>query len=125
MATKKTAPQNAPIDILEDALATGDLPPQTITLKGVDIDIRRTWTGAQVNEYMRIARAADDAEDFDAWASELLSVLSISAKTQITKFVDLLGGLSTFEAGQVIKRMGFIAGLRDEAGNFISGKPRG
>lgn len=124
MTTKKT-PSPKAIDILEDALATGDQPPQPITLLGVDIDIRRTWTGTQVNEYMRIARSAQTADDFDTWAEGLLSLLSTSTKAQITKFVQALGSLSTFEAGQVIKRMGFVAGLRDEAGNFISGKPRG
>lgn len=124
MTTKKT-PSPKAIDILEDALATGDLPPQPITLQGADIDIRRTWTGAQVNAYMRIARDVDKSEDFDIWAGELLSILSTSTKTKITAFVTALGNLSTFEAGQVIKRMGYIAGLRDEAGNFISGKPRG
>lgn len=134
MSTKKTT-KAAPRDILDEVLATGALEPETITLRGADIDIRRTWTGEQVSEYLRSVRtlkeaAADEATDedtptdeqiFHAFAAPRVAALSVSPAKDVAAFVDELEKLSVLEVTLIFQRMAVVAGLQDAEGKYLVG----
>lgn len=114
-AKKKTA-----IDILDAALAVQGGPSQLIDLDGVEISLRRNFTGREARDYVEIWRVdkLNDNADIVKKTVELLSDSDDEAKQA---FVDRLLQEAAPTAGRVLTRMAIVAGLRSEDGNFFPG----
>lgn len=116
MTVKKTQA----IDILDAALAVKGGESQLIDLDGLELSIRKNFTGAEARDYIEIWRIDKPTEDTEIVRRtvDLLSDSDDEAKKAIAdRLMD--------EAGQtvacVLRRMAIIAGLRDEDGNFFPG----
>lgn len=114
-AKKKTA-----IDILDAALAVQGGPSQLIDLDGVEISLRRNFTGREAREYVEIWRIDKETNNTDI-VKKTVALLSDSDDEAKDSFVERLMQEAAPTAGRVLDRMAVIAGLRSEDGNFFPG----
>jgi len=112
---KKTA-----IDILDAALAVQGGPSQLIDLDGVEISLRKNFTGREAREYVEIWRV-DKGNDSADIVKKTVDLLSDSDDEAKENFVERLLQEAAPTAARVLGRMAVIAGLRSEDGNFFPG----
>lgn len=108
---------------LMDALAVNAGEPVTASLLGVDVIIRRNFTGDEVRAFM-VMHTVDEAGDtIKEQLENLVSALSASPADDQEALVEKILSLTVPEINRVAVRLGQIAGLRDAAGNFLTGAP--
>lgn len=112
---KKTA-----IDILDAALAVKGGASQPIVLDGIELSLRKNFTGAEARDYIEIWRI-DKPQDNAQIVEQTVELLSDSDEETKQAFVDRLMKEAAATVAKVLHRMGVIAGLRDEDGNFFPG----
>ena len=115
-----TAKKKTVIDILDAALAVKGGPSQLIDLDGVEISLRRNFTGREAREYVEIWRIDKPNESTDI-VKKTVALLSDSDDDAKQAFVERLLQESAPTAARVLGRMAVIAGLRSEDGNFFPG----
>lgn len=130
MSKKNAVPKNS-INLLDDVLAVGELEPVEVALPDASIMVRRSWTGDQVLAYFRALNASTTAahdlsdEQRRDLNVEVYMTMSTSPRKDVEKFVDAMGQLPTVAFGMVDRRIGEVAGLIGEDGNFTFTSPRG
>ncbi|ALA66928.1 hypothetical protein [Corynebacterium lactis] len=108
---------------LLDALSVNAGEPVTATLLGVDVIIRRNFTGDEVHKFMTMHTVDNAGETIKDQLAGLVDALSASPEKEQAALVDKILSLTVPEIIRVAVRLGQIAGLRDEAGNFLNGAP--
>ncbi|MDU0478392.1 hypothetical protein QVA66_03955 [Staphylococcus chromogenes] len=113
-----------PINILETALAVNGGEPETITLDGVDLTIRKNYTGAEVHEMLRWINAESDGDaqlTIEEQMTGMYSLLSTDKAAQVKKYVTKLLSFKVVEMKYINTAVFQVAGLADEKGNFLGG----
>lgn len=116
MATKK----QAPIDIIDAALAVKGGKPQDIELDGITLAIRRDFTGAEAQAYIGLWNP-DAPLPVDKLVQESINLLSCSDDETKEKFSTRLLDEAVSTISRVLVKIGMIAGLRDGDGRFFPG----
>lgn len=114
MTTKKT------IDILDAALGVKGGKSQLIDLDGHELSVRKNFTGAEARAYIEVWRLDDPKTNAEV-VKNTVDVLSDSDEETKAAFVERLMQETQMVVSKVLHRMGVLAGLRDEDGNFFPG----
>ncbi|ART20064.1 hypothetical protein CBE89_00015 [Corynebacterium striatum] len=125
--SKKTAETNR-IDIFENAFATNGGEPQPATLNGIDFNIRRNFTGAEVANYIEFFNTSkwtpDTVPSPEEQIKRQLDFLTDLSKEDTKNLVEWLLAADIKVASKVCIELGKVAGLRDNDGNFLAGQQR-
>lgn len=115
-----TAKKKTSIDILDAALAVQGGPSQLIDLDGIELSLRKNFTGREAREYVEIWRVDKANENVDI-VKKTVALLSDSDDEAKEAFAERLLQEAAPTASRVLGRMAVIAGLRSEDGNFFPG----
>jgi len=129
--TKKNAVSKNSINLLDEVLAVGELEPVEVALPDASMMVRRSWTGDQILTYLRALNAS--TTDLQKLTEEqqrdrnvdVYMTMSTSPRKDVEKFVDAMAELPAIAFGMVDRRIGQVAGLIGEDGNFTFTSPRG
>ena len=129
--TKKNAVSKNSINLLDEVLAVGELEPVEVALPDASMMVRRSWTGDQILTYRRALNAS--TTDLQKLTEEqqrdrnvdVYMTMSTSPRKDVEKFVDAMAELPAIAFGMVDRRIGQVAGLIGEDGNFTFTSPRG
>lgn len=106
------------IDLFEKAMAVDAGDPVEATLLGVDISLRRNFTGQEVHDI--IGAHFDYPEELlRDQALRIIGMVSDSGAEVQEKFVDKLMELRVVEVQNVFGAIGKVCGYRDENGDFF------
>jgi len=100
------------------ALPPAAAPPPPTTLLGVDLSLRRDFTGQEAHGIVRALFDHADEAVHDQ-ATRVIALVSDSPKKDQEAFVDKLMTLSLAEVMRVFDVIGEICGYRDADGNFF------
>ena len=106
------------IDLFERALAINGGAPVPVILLGVDLSLRRDFTGQEAHDIVRALFDHADEAVHDQ-ATRVVALVSDSPKKDQEAFVDQLMTLSLAEVMRVFDVIGEICGYRDADGNFF------
>lgn len=128
--TKKNAVSKNSINLLDEVLSVGELEPVEVALPDASIMVRRSWTGDQVLAYFRALNAQTDLQKLTEEQQrdrnvDVYMTMSTSPRKDVEKFVDAMAELPAIAFGMVDRRIGQVAGLIGEDGNFTFTSPRG
>lgn len=111
------------INLLDSfARAGGD--PVTVTLMGVDLTIRRDFTGAEVHDIIMLHTPEGQPATIKDQLMQLTAMLSTDDEKTREKFVTALLDLAVVEIQALSVELGKIAGIRGDDGNFLTGVQR-
>ncbi|MEJ6019877.1 hypothetical protein [Corynebacterium sp. H113] len=111
------------IDLIDLALGVAGGEAVTVNVFENDLSIRRNFTGDEVHEYLKLHREGESAPTLKEQLQNIVGSLSDSADDAQAAFIDAVMELTIPEINRVVVKIGQIAGLRDEQGNFLPGAP--
>lgn len=111
------------IDLL-DSFARSAGEPVDVTLMGVDLTIRRDFTGAEVHDIIMLHTPEGQPPAIKDQLMQLTALLSTDDKKTREKFVTALLDLAVVEIQALVVELGKVAGVRGDDGNFLTGAQR-
>lgn len=110
------------IDLIAELGIGEDDKPQVITLSGVDLKLKKSYTGEEVLKY-QTAFANGDAEVTE-YFDDIVRLMSADTEENTEKFIDAVKELSIAAAFQVTFNMAVHAGLVSKTGGLALGSAK-